>query len=412
MKKRTKKVNIKNKQQGVTLIALVVTIIILIILAGISIQMLVGNNGILTQANLAKKLTEVANEKEAIQLIMLSHDLDKENEKYNIGKQLYSRTLTNGDKWNVVIVKDVNVSYGDDCLYIAKGTGLLDYGEAKYGWVYNEKTGEIIQLEEGNFVELSYGTNLAVTDGLVFNLDPLNMEDSNSWGDAQLYGFSGIEKDEEGNVISGFSGTDFNFDGVDDCIEINSTADFSNDGITIEIYGKSIGTRSFLGSIYKGPSGGAKEAFKFGVGNGSCICMQGNSKYIIQGTFYQGIATGTKYQCPSYANDFHIPLKEGVYQGENYVTFSLRDDGSFYVLLDGEKIAEDKFNADYVEHYKTYLANTEYPIILGANTEDDEIVFLKMKIYAIRLYNKALTEEESVENYEKTVASRAILESK
>ncbi len=38
-------------QKGVTLIALVITIIVLLILAGVSIAMLTGDNGILTQAN-------------------------------------------------------------------------------------------------------------------------------------------------------------------------------------------------------------------------------------------------------------------------------------------------------------------------------------------------------------------------
>ena len=41
-------------QRGITLIALVITIIVLLILAGVSIAMLTGDNGILTQANNAK----------------------------------------------------------------------------------------------------------------------------------------------------------------------------------------------------------------------------------------------------------------------------------------------------------------------------------------------------------------------
>ena len=41
-------------QKGVTLIALVITIIVLLILAGVSIAMLTGDNGVLTQANEAK----------------------------------------------------------------------------------------------------------------------------------------------------------------------------------------------------------------------------------------------------------------------------------------------------------------------------------------------------------------------
>ncbi len=44
----------KVKQEGITLIALVITIIVLLILAGVSIAMLTGQNGILTQANNAK----------------------------------------------------------------------------------------------------------------------------------------------------------------------------------------------------------------------------------------------------------------------------------------------------------------------------------------------------------------------
>ena len=42
------------KSNGITLIALVITIIVLLILAGVSIAMLTGNNGILTQANNSK----------------------------------------------------------------------------------------------------------------------------------------------------------------------------------------------------------------------------------------------------------------------------------------------------------------------------------------------------------------------
>lgn len=45
------------KNSGITLIALVVTIIVLLILAGISISMLTGNNGILQKATDAKNLT-------------------------------------------------------------------------------------------------------------------------------------------------------------------------------------------------------------------------------------------------------------------------------------------------------------------------------------------------------------------
>ena len=59
---------IKKQQKGITLIALVVTIIILLILAGISIAMLTGNNGVLTQAKSAKEKTGEKGEQERVNL--------------------------------------------------------------------------------------------------------------------------------------------------------------------------------------------------------------------------------------------------------------------------------------------------------------------------------------------------------
>ena len=51
-------INQKEAQKGITLIALVITIIVLLILAGVSIAMLTGQNGILTQAQNSKTVTE------------------------------------------------------------------------------------------------------------------------------------------------------------------------------------------------------------------------------------------------------------------------------------------------------------------------------------------------------------------
>ena len=61
-KKYFKKMN----NNGITLIALVITIIVLLILAGVSIAMLTGENGVLTKATEAKDQTGIAQEKEEI----------------------------------------------------------------------------------------------------------------------------------------------------------------------------------------------------------------------------------------------------------------------------------------------------------------------------------------------------------
>ena len=58
---------LKNNK-GITLIALVITIIVLLILAGVSIAMLTGQNGILNQATTARDETVVGEVEEACKL--------------------------------------------------------------------------------------------------------------------------------------------------------------------------------------------------------------------------------------------------------------------------------------------------------------------------------------------------------
>ncbi len=55
------------KEQGITLLALVITIIVLLILAGITISAITGDNGIIGNAGQAKEETVIANEKEIIE---------------------------------------------------------------------------------------------------------------------------------------------------------------------------------------------------------------------------------------------------------------------------------------------------------------------------------------------------------
>ena len=52
-------------QRGITLIALVITIIVLLILAGVSIAMLTGDNGVLKKASESSAKTNIAVDKEA-----------------------------------------------------------------------------------------------------------------------------------------------------------------------------------------------------------------------------------------------------------------------------------------------------------------------------------------------------------
>ena len=82
------------KQKGITLIALVVTIIVLIILAGVSISLVLGENGIVTIAKRAKENIELAQIEEEKELNELYTQLELENTENRINKANAPKLLT------------------------------------------------------------------------------------------------------------------------------------------------------------------------------------------------------------------------------------------------------------------------------------------------------------------------------
>ena len=63
-----KKINYKNKK-GITIIALTITIIVLLILAGVSISMLVGDNKVLNKSEESKKETEIMQYQDKLEVL-------------------------------------------------------------------------------------------------------------------------------------------------------------------------------------------------------------------------------------------------------------------------------------------------------------------------------------------------------
>ena len=128
-----KKTKETRKNRGITLIALVITIIVLLILAGVSIAMLTGNNGILTQAKLAKENTQTAKEDE-------ENKLAKNNEYINeqTGKVMPGKIATNTEKDNysdgidtATVPQGFTVSGKEDEQKIANGLVIYDIPESE-----------------------------------------------------------------------------------------------------------------------------------------------------------------------------------------------------------------------------------------------------------------------------------------
>ena len=77
---RTKEQKLKEREKGITMVVLAVTIIVLIILAGVSLNATIGENGIITQAQKAKENMELARVEEEEQLNSLYEELAKGGE--------------------------------------------------------------------------------------------------------------------------------------------------------------------------------------------------------------------------------------------------------------------------------------------------------------------------------------------
>ena len=132
------KEEIKNTK-GITLIALVITIIVLLILAGVSIAMLTGQNGILTQAQRAKNETNSAAENEAGRLDEYNNIINN----YANGVQI-PQAVVPGNYY----ATDTDVQVGDNTVAIPGGAMVSnipgEYEDVNEGFVIYITNGEKI----------------------------------------------------------------------------------------------------------------------------------------------------------------------------------------------------------------------------------------------------------------------------
>ena len=176
---KNKKIVQKLKEKGITLIALVITIIILLILAGVTLNMALSGEGLFSKAKLAVNKYDVASEQEVLQQLIIEYKMDNTIEK--IGEKLSDKGSGTDDNWEVIQLNNSNKNYGTNYYYIEKGKEISNYGKTKYNWVINYETGEIINIED--YTKIDGTAGLAVPEDIVLNINPLNLGDETSWGE-------------------------------------------------------------------------------------------------------------------------------------------------------------------------------------------------------------------------------------
>ncbi len=165
-----KKINSKNS--GITLIALVITIIVLLILAGVSIAMLTGQNGILTQAQNAKQANDNSATEEKLKLVATTTKMQAETGTLDIDKLVEEITTGYGgqatESENGFPVK----AEIDGKKFEINSDGNIAINKSIKDITGNEETNTITQDRLGNRIVVPAGFEVVnpddnVTDGII-----------------------------------------------------------------------------------------------------------------------------------------------------------------------------------------------------------------------------------------------------
>lgn len=115
----------KENNSGITLIALVITIVVLIILASITINIVIGKNGIIERGKQAKEQTIISQYKEKIEMIKIDVRLKYKSIEITL-ENLKNEFESDGQKYWVNIVEQV-VDSGIEKIKLTTRDGYVFY---------------------------------------------------------------------------------------------------------------------------------------------------------------------------------------------------------------------------------------------------------------------------------------------
>ena len=188
--------NFRKNEIGITLIALVITVIVLLILAGVTIATITGDNGILTRAQEAKNQTENAGDIEKIRLAITEAQIG-ENGYQELDATNFQEALNNQFEG-----KNLQLTDNGDGSFIVN----IDNMSKKY---YVDSTGQIISNE--NMLEISTKEELkAFRDDVnkgntyegwyVYLTNDIILDINEEWEPIGIYQEESTSPDDENNI--------------------------------------------------------------------------------------------------------------------------------------------------------------------------------------------------------------------
>ena len=142
----------RKQERGITLIALITTIIVLLILAGITIGAITGSNGIIGQAQSAKEETEISQEKEIIDISTV--EAMGKNNRGNLEEEEFQNSIdkhTNGKATVSDVGEEFEVFFEESNRYytVDKDGNILGQIDA----VGDKYPGDITKKEDGTVLD-------------------------------------------------------------------------------------------------------------------------------------------------------------------------------------------------------------------------------------------------------------------
>ncbi len=419
----------KLQERGITLIALVVTIVILLILAGVTLNIALSDGGLFSKTKEAAKKYQTEADREALEMSIMSYKLGENTEEGSskLGKELLDKSLDS--TWNIIVSNDK--TYGTGWYYIEKGKEIEGLGTAKNAFVINYETGEVVQLEDDNYILLSAGDMLAVKEDLIINVDSSIIDKGVENSEETLKGQLGKNVELvnfDYTTDSGLTNTSFNFDGINDYIKVQYDSQEQKDalaqnGFTFEFYGTWKNGQSWKNQEKRETEYGGLFCYWNGIEESQAMLRFGIESNNMK--WNAGSGDGTSDYCePNNPWNIWYPLSEELLSGEIYITVTLDTsnsyevagkEGRFYkqrVYVNGNKLHEGDYNEkNWIKFVEEDLNALKY-FCIGRSSMGGDVWwhYSKINAYSLRLYSKALDEAEVNANYEKATKYHELLE--
>ena len=317
----------RKKESGITLIALITTIIVLLILAGITIGAITGSNGIIGQAQSAKEETEISQEKEIIDISTV--EAMGKNNRGNLEEEEFQNAIdkhTNGKATVSDIGEEFEVFFEESNRYytVDKDGNLLGQIDA----VGDKYPGDITKKEDGtvldgskehpyeincieDLVAFSNMSNTETFENKTIILQKnLNFKSKSSYANWETKEFGDVNKDgvtdtlitelSTGNgftPIIKFRGV---FDGQENSLKNLYQTDYCSNINSLGLFG-TISTNATIKNLYlSGNIEVSKSGSNQEVGGIVGQIMAQSSNILLENTHFSGNITdtvGTSFRC-------------------------------------------------------------------------------------------------------------------